>query len=235
MEIEALRQATLTMKDPLADGYRSLTEIRSAYRRSLTERDAIVAHLVREDGWTLSEVAHVICGVRHHTDWAETIVTWTEPPSALPDAERLLYPAQQIVEELRELHSLATAKVQNAPGTAHAEADESDGDPLERLMAAEQRLQQVRTFHDTAEAARDVVGANLVAHHGWRPRQVAALAGAEVPDITAAYEVARLSPPSEADTQYLLELAGLTDHLRTATQEQAARVEQAKTWVTTAV
>ncbi|MCP2327636.1 hypothetical protein HDA40_006143 [Hamadaea flava] len=230
MEIEALRQATLTMKDPLADGYRSLTEIRSAYRRSLTERDAIAAHLVREEGWTLSEVAHAIRGVRHHTDWAETIVTWTEPSGAVPDAERLLYPAQQTVEELRELHSLAAAKIQNSEEKPLAH----EGDALERLMAEEGRLQQVRTFHDTAEAARDVVGANLVAHHGWRPRQVAALAGAEVPDITAAYEVARLSPPSEADTEYLLELAGLTDHLRAATAEQAARVELAKSRVSTA-
>jgi hypothetical protein len=229
------------MKDPLADGYRSLTEIRSAYRQSLTHRDAIAAYLVREEGWALSEVAHVICGVRHHTDWAETIVTWADPlddtldPSLdlSLDAERLLYPAQQTVEELRELHSLATAKIQNARDR-EAQLDHP-GDPLERLMAEEGRLQQVRTFHDTAEAARDVVGANLVAHHGWRPRQVAALAGADVPDITAAYEVARLSPPSEADTEFLLELAGLTDHLRTATEKQAARVEAAKSWVTTAV
>ncbi|NUT19872.1 MAG: hypothetical protein HOV77_11840 [Hamadaea sp.] len=232
MEIEALRQATLTMKDPLADGYRSLTEIRSAYRQSLTERDAIAAYLVREEGWTLSEVAHVICGVRHHTDWAETIVTWADPLDDPLDAERLLYPAQQTVEELRELHSLATAKIQNA--REHEAQPDPAGDPLERLMAEEGRLQQVRTFHDTAEAARDVIGANLVAHHGWRPRQVAALAGADVPDITAAYEVARLSPPSEADTEFLLELAGLTDHLRTATEKQAARVEAAKSWVTTA-
>jgi hypothetical protein len=225
-DLRALRTATHLLADGgsadlLADGYRSITEIRSAYRRSLEIRDRIAAHLVRERDWSLADIAHVLCGHRHHTIWAAAVVAWADPPVFLPDAERLLYPAQRAVEELRELHTLATGAIGDRLEREHVCPATGHGDPVQRLLAADQRLQQVRTFHDTAEAARDVVGATLVAHHGWRPRQVAAIAGADVTDITAAYAVAKLSPPSDADSGALRELARLTEAL----ESEADRVE----------
>jgi hypothetical protein len=233
-DLRALRTATLTLTDSdhddfLATGYRSITQIRGAYRKSLTARDTIAAHLVRWKGWSIADIAHVLCGRRHHVGWATKIVTWVDPPESLPDAELLLHPAQQTVAELRDLHSVATNAIGDRLEQEQAAPVPADTDPVRRLFATEQRLQQVRTFHDTAEAARDVVGATLVAHHGWRPRQVAAIAGADITDITAAYAAAKLSPPSDGDSGALRELARLTEVLEAETgRAETARREAAE-------
>lgn len=227
-DLRALRTQTLLLAkgdaDPLTDGYRSLTEIRGAYRRSLEARDALAASLFSTGGWSLGDVAHVLCGHRHHTQWAATVVGFVDTPADVPDAEHRLRVAQQAVTELRELHTTAVRAIEeNLTGVAIA-AD----DPMHRLFLADQRLQQARTFHDTTEAARDVVGATLVAHHGWRLRQVAAIAHSDVTDIAAACAVAKMSPPSDADSGALRELAQLTDLLEAEMgRAQAARRDAA--------
>ncbi|NUT36217.1 MAG: hypothetical protein HOV79_24425 [Hamadaea sp.] len=235
-DLRALRAQTHLLAedgtDPLTDGYRSLTEIRGAYRRSLAARDALAASLVHTGGWSLGDVAHVLCGHRHHTEWAATVVGFVDTPAATADAERLIRPAQMAVAELRDLHSCAAATIEHRLTRASAAGDAADtadaDDPMHRLFLADQRLQQAQTFHDTTEATRDVVGATLVAHHGWRLRQVAAIARADVTDITAACAVAKMSPPSDADSAALRELARLTDALEAETcRAEAARRDAA--------
>jgi hypothetical protein len=190
-----------------------MLEIRTAYRQVLQTRDETAAYLYIHEGWSLIDIAHAICGHRHHSNRAGIIVGWASPPAHIPDAVNRLHEARDLASHLRELLSVSTAAV---TGRLTASLPvQPGGEPVRRLVAADERLQQVRTFRDTAEATRDIMGATLVAHHGYRLRQVAAIAQADPDDIAAAMVVARLSPPSDADTTSLYEIAALTRALDT--------------------
>ncbi|MBB5868671.1 hypothetical protein F4553_002050 [Allocatelliglobosispora scoriae] len=236
-ELDTLQRDTLHLAssptaDVLTEGYRSMVEIRAAYRRALHARDEAAAHLVAHEAWSLGDIAHVLCGHRHHTERAAVILAWTQPPDRLPGAQRRLHDAQRTALRLRGLLTLLTGIVEERLAEPPQQS-EPDADPVQRLFDAEQQMQRVRTFRDTTEATRDVIGATLVTHHGWRLRQVAAIAEAETTDISAAYAVARLSSPSDADTGALREVSILARHLGaeadrlTAIREAAAAECQA--------
>ena len=220
----ALQLGTTPSGDVLTDGLHSMLEIRTAYRQALQTRDETAAYLYTHHGWSLIDIAHAICGHRHHSDRAGVIVGWANPPAHIDDPVNQLYEARDLVNLLHELLSVSTAAVTEqltapVPVQAHRE-------PVRRLVAADERLQQVRTFRDTAEATRDIMGATLVAHHGFRLRQVAAIAQADPADIAAAIAVAKLSPPSDADTTSLYEIAALTRALDTEA-DRLARLHRA--------
>ncbi|BCJ73434.1 hypothetical protein CS0771_29780 [Catellatospora sp. IY07-71] len=209
----ALDACTLTM------------ELRHQYRRALLARDQAALSLVARERWTAADVAEVICGHRSCAPRAAAILAWT---GLTPDGgtERDLAERQLVATQLRELLSLAYDKALRLLPALRIGGDLPD-DPEERLAQTAHRLRFVDGYRAANQASRILFAAILVHHHGWPLPDVAEL-GAVTPDeVRAALAAAEASPPSDADSGLLAQLALLDGVLETNTERLLAVRERA--------
>lgn len=209
----ALAVCTLTM------------DLREKYRRALLARDRAALSLVSRDHWTAADVAEVICGHRRCAPRAAVILEWT---GLTPDGstEQDLRERQRVAAQLRELLSLAYDKaIQLLPA---ARIDHYlPADPTARLAYCAQWLRFVDGYRSANEASRILFAAILVHHHGWPLTDVARLAAVTADEVTSALAAAEASPPSDADSVLLGQLARLDRVLEHNTERLLAAREQA--------
>ncbi len=200
-------------------------ELRHKYRRALLARDQAALSLVTHERWTAADVAEVICGHRACASRAAVILDWT---GLTPDGgtERDLQQRQLVATQLRELLSLAYDKALRLLPAVRIGAGLPD-DPEERLAQTAQWLRFVDGYRAANQASRILFAAILVHHHGWPLPDVAEL-GAVTPDeVGAALAAAAASPPSDADSGLLAQLALLDGVLEANTERLLAVRERA--------
>ncbi|MEV6971266.1 hypothetical protein AB0M47_39835 [Hamadaea sp. NPDC051192] len=200
-------------------------ELRTAYRRALVARDEAAAFLVDRHDWSYSDTAQATCGHRSHAERMHVVVGWTRTPDQLERPGVLLTRYQHLAVRLRQLmtrsHTLATRALPCARIEPYLPED-----PVERVAHCAQWLRFLDMYASSTLAARHLHGAILVRHHNWRLDHVASIARADAGQIAVAGTAAQHSPPSDADSDLLRELAGVGDVLAYNSRRlSAARAE----------
>ncbi|MEV4415350.1 hypothetical protein [Catellatospora sp. NPDC049609] len=209
-----------------APGLCTLTlELRHLYRRALLARDRAALTLVRHERWTEADIAEVICGHRACASCAAVILDWT---GLTPDGgtEHDLTERHLVATQLRELLSLAYDRALRLLPAVRIGAD-LPADPEQRLAQTAHWLRFVDGYRAANHASRILFAAILVHHHG-RPLTDVAELGAVTPDeVAAALAAAEASPPSDADSGLLAQLAQLDRVLGANTERLLAVRERA--------
>lgn len=200
-------------------------DLRHKYRRALVARDQAALSLVHREQWTAADVAEVICGHRVCAPRAAVILEWT---GLTPDGgtERDLAERQQVAVQLRELLSLAYDQALRLLPAAPVDAHLPD-EPTERLAYCAHWLRFVDGYRAANEASRILFAAILVHHHGWALPAVAELGGVTTDEVASALAAAAASPPSDADSGLLAQLALLDRVLEHNTERLLAVRERA--------
>ncbi|GAA2384342.1 hypothetical protein Cme02nite_66410 [Catellatospora methionotrophica] len=202
-------------------------DLRHQYRRALVARDQAALALVTRERWTAADVAEVICGHRACAPRAAVILEWT---GLTPDdgTARDLADRQQIAEQLRELLSLAYDKALRLIPAAPVDLN-LPAEPTARLAYCAHWLRFVDGYRAANEASRILFAAILVHHHGWPVPDVAELGGVTTDEVSAALAAAAASPPSDADSGLLAQLALLDRVLEHNTERLLAVRDRALT------
>ncbi|WP_144118590.1 hypothetical protein [Catellatospora sichuanensis] len=200
-------------------------DLRHKYRRALVARDQAASALVARERWTAADVAEVICGHRACAPRAAVILEWT---GLTPDGgtARDLAERQQVAVQLRELLTLAYDKALRLLPAAPVDLNLPD-EPTERLAYCAHWLRFVDGYRAANEASRILFAAILAHHHGWALPDVAALGGVTTDEVASALAAAEASPPSDADSGLLAQLALLDRVLEHTTERLLAVRERA--------